>query len=186
MSSTAGNFFGGTLGVLTALLLFSFIIVALPIFICMGGCAGCVGIGAIGVGGAASQQAEDARRQAKEERERPTKPKPVKTSPIVIVEPEAIPELPLPNVPMDIPLPEKPIEPVKPEVPAVPNPDFGRQFTSRTGSQMRAKFIEFRFQGSRVILEKEDGSELDVSMNDLSKSDQDWIREEVKRRAKER
>lgn len=59
---------------------------------------------------------------------------------------------------------------------------FGRKFTSTAGTTTRAEFVEFRFQGSRVVLKKEDGSLIDVSMNQLSKEDQQWIRDELKRR----
>lgn len=63
---------------------------------------------------------------------------------------------------------------------------FGRVFTSKAGTAVRAEFVEFQFQGSRVILRKHDGQLLDVSMNDLSRDDQQWIREELKRRRVER
>lgn len=57
-------------------------------------------------------------------------------------------------------------------------------FTDKSGQYTtRAEFVEFRFQGSRVILRKADGTEVDISMNDLSREDQSWVRDEVKRRA---
>ena len=72
---------------------------------------------------------------------------------------------------------------VEPKAPATASEStFGRKFTSTAGTTTRAEFVEFRFQGSRVILKKEDGSLIDVSMNQLSKEDQQWIRDELKRR----
>lgn len=63
---------------------------------------------------------------------------------------------------------------------------FGREFSDSTGGfRIRAEFVEFqpdRGRGSRVILRKADSTEVDVAMNRLSKEDQAWIREEVKRR----
>ena len=63
---------------------------------------------------------------------------------------------------------------------------FGREFSDTSGSfRVRAEFIEFqpdRGSGSHVLLRKADGSEIAVAMNRLSKADQAWIRDEVKRR----
>jgi hypothetical protein len=63
-----------------------------------------------------------------------------------------------------------------------------RTFTDKSGEfSVDAEYVEFRVQNSRVILKKaEDGSEVDVSFNDLSDRDQEWIRAENKRRAEKR
>lgn len=72
---TTGNFFGGTMGVLLALLVFSFILIALPIFICMGGCAGCVAL--VGISGEHAAQLEREQREREAQNDPP--PVPVKT-----------------------------------------------------------------------------------------------------------
>lgn len=62
--STTGNFFGGTMGVLLALLVFSFILIALPIIVCMGGCAGCVALVGVSAESAAKLEREQREREA--------------------------------------------------------------------------------------------------------------------------
>lgn len=61
-----------------------------------------------------------------------------------------------------------------------------RTFTDKTGQHTTvAEFLEFKTdatRGSRVTLRKTDGKEIEVPMNSLSKDDQQWIRDEVKRR----
>jgi len=66
-----------------------------------------------------------------------------------------------------------------------PPETFGRVWIDKTGKhRIRAEYVEFRVQGGRVVLRKEDGSTIDVAMRDLSDADQDWIREENRRRAR--
>lgn len=103
-----------------------------------------------------------------------------------------------PKAPSEKPNERPPREPAESPMPATPpsdpaepsssteDPTFGREFRDASGSfRVRAEFVEFqpdRGRGSRVILRKADGSQVDVAMNRLSKDDQAWIRDEVKRR----
>lgn len=64
-----------------------------------------------------------------------------------------------------------------------PFADQYRTFTDDTGEfTIRAKFLRFEFKGSKVVLEKPDGTFKTLSMNRLSKDDQQYVTEELKRR----
>ena len=57
----------------------------------------------------------------------------------------------------------------------------GRTWTSADGKFMiKAKFV--KFEAGNVFLEKEDGKVVDLSIGNLSAEDQQWVRDELKRR----
>jgi hypothetical protein len=60
-----------------------------------------------------------------------------------------------------------------------------RDWTDTTGKHtVQAKFVRFKFEGSLVYLERTDNGKLArIPISRLSKDDQAWVREEVKRRA---
>lgn len=59
-----------------------------------------------------------------------------------------------------------------------------RDWTSTAGTTLRAEFVEFK--NSKAVLRKDSGDEIEVKSSDLSKEDQLWIRERMKRKAKTR
>lgn len=69
--STFASFFGGTAGILTAVLLCASCVIGLPILVCMGGCGAIVGIGGIGAKGAADLRAIREREDAAARQDEP-------------------------------------------------------------------------------------------------------------------
>jgi hypothetical protein len=56
-----------------------------------------------------------------------------------------------------------------------------REWTDDTGQHtMKASFV--KFEGGKAHLKKEDGQELQLSMNDLSRDDQEYIRDLLKKK----
>jgi hypothetical protein len=56
-----------------------------------------------------------------------------------------------------------------------------REWTDSTGGfKVIATFI--KFEGGKVVLQKEDGSEIKLGMAQLSKADQEWVQAELERR----
>lgn len=167
-------------GIYTAFVLIALAVPTIGMFFLCGGCAIITGgaatvatTGAAVEAGRATQEA--ATLPVREEISIPTRetvdaPELVGIDPLPMTEEEV-------RRPEDNPRKEPSIEPTP-----LPLTNFGRKFTSRTGSTLNAEFIEFQFHGSKVVLRKQDGSELTVSINDLSTQDQQWIRDELKRR----
>ena len=63
-----------------------------------------------------------------------------------------------------------------------PTPEL-REFVDTTGKfKTVARFV--KFEGGKVHLEREDGNVVELSMNQLSKEDQDFVREQIRRQKK--
>ena len=112
---------------------------------------------------------------AKQHRDEPRNDAPVTANVLTDIPAEPVQEDPVDNALVVLPpMPES-------ESPA----PFGREFIDKTGKhRTRAELVVFKWieQGSKVVLRKEDGTQVELLLSTLSRADQEWVKDEVRRR----